>query len=77
MTEQWALLWSQRQNCLHIEPVDYWLSKNRQAYRDNTSLNDYQPLHIGDRATCEATANSVRATIKQRDGCRVAYEVVG
>lgn len=65
-TEQWALLWSQRQNCLHIEPMEHWLSKNRQAYRDQTNLNDYHAIYIGDRATCEATADSVRPTLQAR-----------
>lgn len=67
MTEQWALLWSKKQNCLHIEPVENWLSKNRQAYRDDAALADFHPVYIGDRATCEATADAVRSTLAARE----------
>lgn len=67
MADVWALLWSKRQNCLHIEPVENWLSKNRQAYGDNRTLMDYQPIYIGDRETCHATAESVRPTLVRRE----------
>lgn len=67
MNEQWALLWSKRQNCFHIETVEGWLSKNRVAYRDNATLNDYHPIYIGDKETCRETADSVRSTIVARE----------
>lgn len=64
---EWVLLWSKRQNCFHIERVDGWLSKNRVAYRDNATLNDYHPIYIGDRHTCHETADSARSTIVARE----------
>jgi hypothetical protein len=70
----WALLWSKRQNCLHIEPVDDWLSKNRTAYRDEGNLMDYHPIYIGDKETCHTTADSVRPTIIARDRARQPVE---
>ena len=70
MTEQWVLLWSKRQNCFHVETVEGWLSKNRVAYRDNATLNDYHPIYIGDKETCHATADSVRSTVIARDQVR-------
>lgn len=70
MNEQWALLWSKRQNCFHIETVSGWLSKNRVAYRDNSTLNDYHPIYIGDKEMCHATADSVRSTIVAREQAR-------
>jgi hypothetical protein len=70
MNEQWALLWSKRQNCFHIETVSGWLSKNRTAYRDNASLNDYHPIYIGDKETCHITADSIRSTIAARELAR-------
>lgn len=73
MTDLWALLWSKRQNCLHIEPVADWLSKNRAAYRDECSLMDYHPIYIGDKEMCHITADSVRATISARDVSRKAF----
>lgn len=63
----WALLWSKRQNCLHIEPVADWLSKNRRAYTNDANLMDYHPIYIGDKETCHQTADAVRSTIKARD----------
>lgn len=65
--ESWALLWSQSQNALHIEPVGDLLSKNRVAYTNNADLTDYQPIYIGDKETCRQTADAVRSTIKARD----------
>lgn len=66
MTEQWTLLWSKKQNALHIEPVEHWLSKNRTAYRDDAYLADYHPIYIGSKETCQATADAVRFTINGR-----------
>lgn len=70
MTDQWVLLWSKRQNCLHIEPVVDWLSKNRVAYRDERTLMDYHPIYIGAKETCHETADAVRSTIAARDFLR-------
>lgn len=70
MRDLWALLWSKRQNCLHIEPVDEWLSKNRSAYRDERDLMDYHPVYIGSKELCHATADSARQTITNRDKAR-------
>lgn len=67
MTEQWVLLWIKRQNCLHIESLDNWLSKNRLAYRDEATLADYHPIYIGAKETCHETADAVRPTIAARD----------
>lgn len=76
MTEQWALLWSKGQNCFHVETVEGWLSKNRVAYRDNATLNDYHPIYIGDKETCHATADSVRSTVIARDQVRAEKTVL-
>jgi hypothetical protein len=71
MTDQWVLLWSKRQNCLHIEPVDNWLSKNRVAYRDEATLADFHPIYIGAKELCHQTADSVRSTITARETQRI------
>ncbi len=65
-TEQWVLLWSQRQNALHIEPLEHMLKMNRQAYRDNKG-GDYRLMLIGARAEVDATADSLRSTMAQRE----------
>lgn len=68
--ELWSLLWSQRQNCLHIEPLERSLSKVRAAYAGDISVNDYHVLHVGPKAEVEALANSMRQTINARDKAR-------
>lgn len=70
--ESWALLWSQSQNALHIEPVGDLLSKNRVAYTNDADLTDYQPIYIGDKETCRQTAELIRPTLVARQGRKAA-----
>ena len=65
MTEQWALLWSQQQNALHVETLAQHCSANRQAYADNRS-GDYRMLLVGTRGEVDATAASIRPTLATR-----------
>lgn len=66
MNERWVLLWSQRQNALHIETLDTMYTNNRNAYRDNRA-GDYRLLLIGTREEVDATAESLRNTIANRE----------
>lgn len=66
MTEQFVLLWSQRQNALQIEPLAKHTSLNRAAYADNTP-GDYRLLLIGTRIEVDTTAASIRPTLDQRE----------
>jgi len=61
----YVLLWSQRQNALHVEPLERHLSLNRQAYRDNTG-GDYRLLFIGTREEVDQAADAIRNTIRER-----------
>ena len=70
MTEQFVLLWSQRQNALHIETLEQHTSLNRRAYAEN-SPGDYRLLLVGTRAEVDATAASIQPTLQQRDAGRV------
>lgn len=67
---QYVLLWSQRQNSLHVEPLENLLENNRRAYRDNVST-DYQVLLMGSREDVDATAENLRPTLKARTADRV------
>jgi len=67
METQHALLWSQRQNALHIEPFETTLSANRIAYRDNKA-GDYRVLFVGPMPEVEKAADAIRNTLKQRAG---------
>lgn len=75
MSEQWVLLWSHRQNALHVEPLNEMLSRNRQAYSVNAG-GDYRPLIVGTRDEVDTAANSVRGTMAQRAKERTGVEHV-
>lgn len=64
--EQWVLLWSQRQNALHIEPLEKLLSLNRESYRDNEPVY-YAPIAVGSLAEMQAAADNIRPTLIQRE----------
>jgi hypothetical protein len=66
MTEPYVLLWSQRQNALHIEPLEFMFTNNRNAYRDNRG-GDYRLLLIGTREEVDATCDSMRSTMANRE----------
>lgn len=60
------LLWSRRQNAVHIETVDAALAAGRQAYRDE-AITDYVPLLIGTLDEVSAAAEGMRPTLVKRD----------
>lgn len=64
-----VLLWSQRQNALHIETVETMLSKHRDAYRDNRAT-DYIPLWIGTEVEVDQAADAIRNTLIARQAVR-------
>jgi hypothetical protein len=66
MSEQWVLLWSQKQNATHIERLEDMLSSNRKAYRDNRKC-DYLPIFIGERGHVEAAALHCSSTLMGRE----------
>lgn len=66
-----VLLWSQRQNALHIEEVQEMLAKNREAYRENRPT-DYVPVWMGSLEQCQSTANNLHGTLASRAGVRAA-----
>lgn len=74
MTEQWVLLWSQRQNALHVETLDRHTSLNRTAYAENRP-GDYRLLLAGTRAEVDTTAASIRPTMEHREAGRVRETV--
>ena len=70
-SERWVLLWSQRQNALHVETLERHASSNREAYADNRA-GDYRLLLVGTRDEVEATAAAIRPTLAQRESLRAA-----
>jgi hypothetical protein len=65
----WALLWSQRQNALHIETIEATLSANRQAYANNAP-GDYRVLFIGPKELVHGAADAMRNTMAARQSDR-------
>ncbi len=63
----YALLWSQSQCAMHIEPVMDMLTENRRACAENRRM-DYVPIAIGSRDLCSALAEKVRQTLNKRRG---------
>ena len=57
--DQWVLLWSQRQNALHVETLDRHLQANLRACGDDQA-GDYRLLVIGSRAEVDSAAERIR-----------------
>lgn len=60
-----ALLWSQSQCALHIEPIAVMLSSNRDAYAENRRT-DYVPIYFGSDDDCHDAARAMRNTMSER-----------
>lgn len=64
-TTHYALLWSQSQCALHIEPIEDMLAENRQAFADDRRM-DYVPIAFGSQEHCSEVAEQVRPTLRER-----------
>lgn len=67
--EAWALLWSQSQNALHVEPIEAMFSSNRRAYTEDRCM-DYVPIYIGAEDAVRTLADSIRNTLHVRQAAR-------
>lgn len=65
MNTSHVLLWSQRQNALHVEETEAMLSANRKAYRENRPM-DYVAMCFGTLEQCQTTANNLHGTLTAR-----------
>lgn len=64
--EIWVLLWSQRQNCLHVEPETLMFARNRDKFAGDRQ-GDYVTMFAGTRTEIDAAADALRRTIADRD----------
>lgn len=62
-----ALLWSQSQCSMHIEPVMEMLTENRRACAADRRM-DCVPIAIGTREECDAAASRLRPVLNERRG---------
>lgn len=65
-TDAYALLWSKRSNCFHIEQLTDTVAKGRRFFINNMT-NDYLLIGLGSREEVDATADAMRPYMVQRD----------
>lgn len=72
-TELWALLWSKKANCFHVEPLERTASAGRVFFRSN-GTNDYLLLSFGSYDAVSAKADELRPVCREREEVRRLYE---
>jgi hypothetical protein len=65
-----VLLWSQRQNVLHIESVREMLESNIEALRCDRPM-DYVVIYIGTQSECDKVAEAVHPKLWKREEARL------
>ena len=71
--DTYALLWSKKSNCFHIEPLHDTVVKGLRFFRAQQT-NDYLVIGIGTHDECSAKADELRPTLTERDAVRRLYE---
>jgi hypothetical protein len=65
-TEAYALLWSKRSNCFHVEPLTETVAKGRRFFLEDMT-NDYLLIGLGTNAEVVEAAAAMRPYMVQRD----------
>jgi hypothetical protein len=65
-TEAYALLWSKRSNCFHVEPLTETVAKGREFFLSDLA-NDYLLIGLGSREQVSTTADALRPHMVARD----------
>ena len=65
-TEAYALLWSKRSNCFHVEPLTDTVAKGRRFFL-NDMTNDYLVIGLGTQDEVAQAADALRPYMVQRD----------
>jgi hypothetical protein len=73
MNDLYALLWSRRQNCFHVEPLSRTCQSGMKFFRDNAT-NDYLLIGIGTHDEVGNRADELRHVCIERDEVRRLYE---
>ena len=66
MNDQWFLLWSWRQNSVHVEPLEHTLRMGRKSYTDNKPVADWAPIAFGTEEEMRTAAENVVRTLDAR-----------
>lgn len=70
--ETYALLWSKKANCFHVEPITETVKKGREFFLANLA-NDYLLVDVGTHETVTSTAESLRHVVHNREAVRGSY----
>lgn len=73
MTTTYALLWSKKTNCFHIEDLARTVSSGVRFFRENLT-NDYLVIGVGTEDEIYAKADELRPLVRERDEVRRLYE---
>lgn len=65
-TDAYALLWSKRSNCFHVEPLTDTVRKGRTFFLTNSS-NDYLLIGLGTHDEVAKAADTLRPHMVERD----------
>lgn len=71
--ETYALLWSKKSNCFHIEPLQDTVANGLRFFRAQQT-NDYLVIGIGTHDECSAKADELRPALRERDVVRRLHE---
>lgn len=70
--ETYALLWSKKSNCFHIEPLSSTVKTGLRFFRTD-STNDYLVIWIGSRDECGKQSDELRPMLREREEVRRLY----
>jgi hypothetical protein len=65
-TETYALLWSKKSNCFHVEQLVDTVKKGREFFLSNRT-NDYLVIGLGSYDEVSRTADALRPHVRNRD----------
>lgn len=71
--ETYALLWSKKSNCFHIELLTDTARKGRTFFFNN-STNDYLVIAFGSHDECSAKADELRPVVREREEVRRLFD---
>lgn len=63
---QYALEWSKKQNCFHIQPLDAAVHAATTTFLVDGD-NDYRIIHVGQKTECHQIADNLRGFVIERD----------
>ena len=69
----YALLWSKRQNCFHVEPLIHTLKTNVTAFLRDSDLDDYHILFVGSKEQVYESSEKHRKVLIGRENVAATH----